>query len=137
MSNYICFTDGAFSSNRNQGGVGIIILKDDIPILEYSKMFKNTTNNKMELIAIIIALRTIKTTINSIVVYSDSMYCIGCITLNWKRKKNQDLWKIFDSELDRVKQLCNNIEFIHVKGHSNNKYNNLCDLLAVKASQQI
>lgn len=135
MSNIVVYTDGAFSPIREQGGVGVVILENNKKILEYSNAYKHCSNNKMELGAIIIALRFIKTPVDSIIVYSDSMYCIGCISLGWKRKKNKLMWKEFDKQFERVKQLCPNIKFEHVKGHSDNYWNNRCDEIAVKASQ--
>lgn len=139
---YKLITDGAYSSSRKQGGIAFIFLKDNTPILEYSKMYKNCTNNQMEMIAIISGLKCIKKSIDSLTIISDSMYCIGCTTLGWKRKKNIKLWEIFDIELDRVSKLCSNIEFKHVKGHQKNNseeaiWNNRCDELAVHASQRI
>lgn len=137
MNDVIIYTDGAYSSARNQGGIGIIILKDDKKIFEYSNMYKNTTNNQMEIGAIIIALRLIKNPIDSLTIYTDSMYCIGCSTLGWQRKKNKQMWEEFDKQYDRVKTLCPNIKFEHVKGHADNKWNNECDRLARNASQLI
>lgn len=134
---YIAYTDGAYSSIRDQGGIGIIILKDNQEVLRYSNMYKRTTNNQMELGAIIIALRMIKGKIDSLIIYSDSQYCIGCAVKGWKRKKNRIMWEEFDKQYGRVKQLCPNIQFIHVKGHNGNKYNELVDKLAVSASQRI
>ena len=137
MNDVIIYTDGAYSSARNQGGIGIIILKDDKKIFEYSNMYKNTTNNQMEIGAIIIALRLIKKPIDSLIIYTDSMYCIGCSTLGWQRKKNKQMWEEFDKQYDRVKTLCPNIKFEHVKGHADNKWNNECDRLARNASISI
>lgn len=136
----VIYTDGAYSSAREQGGLGIVMLEDSKKILEYSNKYQRTTNNQMELGAIIIALRLIKKEYESIVIYSDSMYCIGCATLGWKRKKNVKLWQEFDKQLKRVSELCSDIKFIHVKGHQSDtsedtKWNNYCDKLAVKASQ--
>lgn len=91
----------------------------------------------MELGAIIIVLRAVKGPIDSLTIYTDSMYCIGCATLNWKRKKNQKMWEEFDKQYKRVKALCPNIKFEHIKGHNGDKYNEICDKLAVKASQSI
>jgi ribonuclease HI len=142
MPNYKLITDGAYSSSRNQGGIAFIFLRDNTPILEYSKMYKHCTNNQMEMIAIISGLKCIKKPIDTLTIISDSMYCVGCATLGWKRKKNVKLWKVFDSELDRVSKLCSNIEFKHVRGHQKDnseetKWNNRCDELAVRASQKI
>lgn len=134
---YICYTDGAYSSVRDQGGIGILFLKDGKEVLRYSNMYKGTSNNQMELGAIIIALRMIKGKIDSLTIYTDSQYCIGCATLGWKRKKNKIMWTEFDKQYNRVKQLCPNIQFIHVKGHNGEKYNEIVDKLAVAASQSI
>lgn len=136
-SSYITYTDGAYSSTRDQGGVGIVILKDGKEVLRYSNMYKNTTNNQMELGAIIIALRMIKGEIDSLTIYSDSQYCIGCAVQGWKRKKNKAMWEEFDKQYERVKELCPDIRFVHVKGHDGNKYNEIVDKLAVAASQRI
>lgn len=134
---YICYTDGAYSSVRDQGGIGIIFLKNGEEVLRYSNMYKGTSNNQMELGAIIIALRMIKGKIDSLTIYTDSQYCIGCATLGWKRKKNKIMWTEFDKQYKRVKQLCPNIQFVHVKGHNGEKYNEIVDKLAVAASQSI
>ena len=133
-------TDGAYSSSRNQGGLGFVFIRDGTKVFEYSKTVKNTTNNKMELGAIILGLRAIKGSIDSLVIVSDSMYCIGCATKGWKRKKNQKLWEAFDKEYSRVSSLCSNITWKHVKGHQNDsseftKWNNYVDKLAVRASR--
>ena len=135
--NYTCYTDGAYSSVRDQGGIGILFLKDGKEVLRYSNMYKGTSNNQMELGAIIIALRMIKGKIDSLTIYTDSQYCIGCATLGWKRKKNKIMWTEFDKQYKRVKQLCPDIQFVHVKGHNGEKYNEIVDKLAVAASQSI
>lgn len=135
--NYVLYTDGAYSSLRDQGGIGLIILKDDKKILEYSRMYKGVTNNIMELGAVIIGLKAIKNCIDSLIIFTDSMYVIGCATKGWKRSKNKSLWKEFDKQFQRVQTLCSNIEFKHVKGHNGNTYNEEVDKLAVKASQSI
>lgn len=139
---YKLITDGAFSSSRNSGGFAFIFLRDSIPILKYSKQVKNTTNNQMEMLAIIYGLKCINKPINELIIISDSMYCIGCASLGWKRKKNIKLWKLFDLEFERVSKLCPIIQFKHVRGHQKDnseesKWNNECDKLAVLASQQI
>ena len=135
--NYVLYTDGAYSSLRDQGSVGLIILKDNKKILEYSRMYKGVTNNIMELGAVIIGLKAIKNCIDSLVIFTDSMYVIGCATKGWKRSKNKSLWKEFDKQFQRVQELCPNIEFRHVKGHNGDLYNEEVDKLAVKASQSI
>lgn len=140
--NYTLICDGAYSSSKDSGGMGIVFLRDNELILEYSKKAEHTTNNRMELGAIIIGLAAIKKPIDSLTVVSDSMYCIGTITKNWKRKKNQDLWGIFDLVYSRAKTLCPDIQFVHTKGHQKDdseftKWNNYVDRLAVSASQKL
>lgn len=133
--NYTLITDGAYSSKRNKGGVGIVFLKNDIKILEYSQAFNNTTNNQMELLAVLIGLKFIKKPINNLLIITDSMYVIGCAIKGWKRKKNTELWNKFDKEYNRVRELCPNIMFKHIKGHTGDQWNTYCDNLAVNASK--
>ncbi len=137
MIKYECYSDGAYSSSRNQGGVGIVLLRNKQKVFEFSKGFKNTTNNKMEIVAALMVLKCFKKPVDSITIYTDSMYVIGCATLGWQRKKNIFLWKLFDEEMLRVSQLCKDIKFLHVKGHADNKWNNYVDKLAVDASQEL
>jgi ribonuclease HI len=137
MITYEIYTDGAYSSARNQGGVGIVFLKNGNKVFEYSYGFKNTTNNRMEIRAALLALKCFKQSVDSIIIYTDSMYVIGCATLGWKRKKNINLWNEFDKELERVSKLCSDITFKHVKGHDSNYWNNYVDKLAVEASQEL
>ena len=139
--NYTLITDGSCRYDST-GGMGIVFLRDNELILEYSKKVEHTTNNRMELGAIIIGLASIKNPIDSLTVISDSMYCIGTITKNWKRKKNQDLWEIFDLVYSKAKALCPDIQFIHTKGHQKDeaaftKWNNYTDRLAQHASQRL
>lgn len=131
------YTDGAYSSTKNQMGIGIVFLKNNTLILEYSRMYKDGTNNIAELGAVIIGLKFIKKPIDSLTIISDSMYVIGCATKGWKRKKNVELWEEFDRQYSRVKELCPNITFVHTKGHNGDKWNEYCDKLAVSASKQI
>ena len=138
MLDYVIYTDGAYSSSRDQGGIGVVIIKDEELVFKYSKGFKNTTNNRMEMTAVIVALQAIKNPINSMTIYTDSMYVKGCATLGWKRKKNVELWMKFDSVFKQAQELVKEpIQIEHVKGHANNIYNNLCDELAVNASQEL
>ena len=138
---YVLITDGAYSSSRNQGGIGLVFLKNGEKILEYSRMFKGVTNNIMEVCAVIVGLRMIKNPINSLTIYTDSEYVIGCATKGWKRKKNIHLWNEFDKQYTRIKELCSNIKFQHVKGHQSGTnltqeayWNKYVDRLAVSAS---
>ncbi len=85
----------------------------------------NTTNNRMEITAVLEALKRCPN--NSLVkVITDSQYVIGTMTKNWKRNKNTDLWSLLDKEVQRMK--C--VDFEWVKGHNGNEYNELADNLA-------
>lgn len=137
MINYICYSDGAYSSNRDQGGIGVVFLRNGVKVFEYSKGFKDTTNNQMEIVAALIALKAIKIPIDTLTIYTDSMYVIGCATKGWQRKKNVKLWNKFDNEFNRVKQLCSKVEFRHVKGHNGDYWNQYVDELAVTASKEL
>jgi ribonuclease HI len=137
MIHYECYTDGAYSSARNQGGIGIVFLRNGERVMDYSKGFKDTTNNRMEIGAALYILKCFKRPVDKITIYTDSMYVIGCATLGWKRKKNIELWKQFDEEYRRVSKLCPSITFQHVKGHAENKWNNYVDQLAVAASHEL
>ena len=128
------WTDGACHGSTRIGGIGIAFVKNDKLIYQFNKQYTNTTNNRMEITAIIYALHAISKPMDSIIIYSDSQYALGCITKNWSRKKNTDLWHIFNKVYTKAKNLCPNIQFIWVKGHSNNQFNNLADTLAVEAS---
>ncbi len=141
MNNYTIFTDGAYSSSRKQGGSAFVILRDGQKVLEWSQGWKGGTNNTAEILAILVAISTFKKPVESITIYSDSMYCLGCIFHGWKRKANIQLWSKFDKVFDRVKQLCPNIKGVHVDGHQKEKtetamWNNICDKLAVEASHE-
>ena len=131
VNNYLLITDGAFSSSRNQMGIGLIFINRDSgkEILEYSRMYKG--------VSVIVGLRMIKKPIESLTICTDSEYVRGCASLGWKRKKNVKLWEEFDKQFERVKQLCPNVEFKHVKGHSGDKWNERADKLAVAASQKL
>ena len=124
------YCDGAYSSSRDQGGWAFVVLRDGEKIYHSFFPEKNTTNNRMEIMGALRAIEwCIENNIKEFTIITDSMYVIGTQTLNWKRKKNNDLWDIMD---EKIKGLC--INWQHVKGHSGDKYNNLCDVLAVEAS---
>ena len=128
------YTDGAYSSLRDMGGYAFVVLKDEEKIYSYFFNEPNTTNNRMEIQAVISALNWLyenNYTEEEISIYTDSMYVIGSMTKNWKRNKNVDLF----TELDDVFLKFKNVIFKHIKGHSGDKYNELCDKLAVIASQ--
>lgn len=133
---YDIYCDGAYSPMRDQGGTGIIFVKNGVKIGEYSKMYKNTTNNRMELQAIITALSSFKNKVDSITIWSDSQYVIGTITKGWKRSKNLDLWAKFDEiETKVLSNICSEIKYEWVKGHADNEFNSQADKIANKASQ--
>ena len=139
------YTDGACANNPGKGGYGIVMMYKDknntIHQKEFSKGFEYTTNNRMELMAFIDALNILNKPCK-IKLYSDSKYVIdainqkwldGWVEKNWKLNsknpvKNIDLWEKF-----LTAQKNHEIEFIWVKGHNSNKYNEICDKLAVCA----
>ena len=139
LSNTIeIYTDGACSGNPGPGGYGIV-MKYKTQRKEFSDGFRLTTNNRMELLSVIIALETIKKDECDVVVYSDSKYVLDSINLGWvynwqkkgfKDKANPDLWKRF-----LLIHKKHSVKFIWVKGHASNKENNRCDELAVIASK--
>ena len=131
------YTDGAYKSSIDQGGIGIVWMKDDKVFKKYSKGFKHTTNNKMELIAMLCAFKSIKTSMDEVEFISDSQYVLGCLTKGWKKKKNVELWNILDKEYERIKSLVKNIKFTHVRGHQDCFGNNLADELASNASLEL
>ena len=137
MKHVDIYTDGAYSPIRDQGGVGLVFVKDSKVVLKWSKGIKNTTNNRCELYAVIKALQSISKKIDCVKIYSDSQYVICSINNGWKRNKNIDLWKTFDSMLQKAKSHCSDIQFIWVKGHFDTEFNNLADNLAVEASKQV
>jgi len=136
----IIYTDGSSIGNPGPGGYGIVMLsKNQNYIKEFSEGYKLTTNNRMELLAVIVALEKIKVKNAEVEIYTDSKYVSDAVEKEWvfnwekknfKDKKNQDLWirflKIYN---------LHNIKFIWVKGHSNNKYNDRCDKLANDAAK--
>ena len=133
---YTVYTDGAYSKSLNSGGIGIVILKENKLIFTYSKHFNKSTNQRMEVIAVIYALNILKDA-KDIKIITDSMYVIGCASLGWKIKKNPILWNIFNKYYNKLKSNGCNIEFQHVKGHEGDTYNEMCDKLAVAASKEL
>lgn len=130
MSTYLVYTDGAYSSARNQGGIGFVILRDGEEVARYSKMYKNTTNQRMEQMAAIVALESIDTP-SEVTIVSDSQYVVCTYTKNWKRKANLDLWQRFDKAIAKHSK----VEFTWTKGHADDQYNKICDKLAQEASR--
>ena len=132
------YTDGAAKGNPGKGGYGVVLLSGKHR-KEISQGFKLTTNNRMELLAVIIGLESLKKNGETVVIYSDSKYVVDAVEKKWvfswektnfNKKKNPDLWIRF---LKIYRQ--HNVTFKWVKGHSNNVENDRCDLLAVEASE--
>lgn len=121
MSKTRIYTDG--SCRDKIGGYAFIILKDNLEI-SWSEKVHDTTNNRMELLAVIEALRCLEST-EPCDIYSDSQWVINCAQKKWKRNKNLDLWEKYDTISKK-----HSINFIWVKGHSGDVYNEKCDKLA-------
>ena len=136
------FTDGSCRANKN-GGIGVLWFKDGKKVLDYSKGFKNVTNNIMELMAVYVALRSIRKEIDSLEIISDSEYTIGVLTKDWHPKKNVNLIKKIKQQLESTQKLVQTpIKFTHTRGHQKDnseytKWNNFVDSLAQNASQNI
>ncbi len=136
----IIYTDGASSGNPGPGGYGILMLLEDSA---YKKSFyegyRHTTNNRMELKAVIEALKKIKWANQKVIVVTDSTYVSNAINKGWlekwierdfKKVKNADLWR----ELVRLLQE-HEVEFMWTRGHNNHPENEYCDKLARKAAK--
>jgi ribonuclease HI len=132
------YTDGAAKGNPGNGGYGVVLLSG-CHRKEIKEGFRLTTNNRMELLAVVVALESVKKLKSEITVYSDSKYVVDAIEKNWlfswektnfKKKKNPDLWIRFLQVFRKHK-----VSFVWVKGHSNNKENERCDVLAVQAAE--
>jgi len=134
------YTDGSAKGNPGKGGYGIVMLFQKHR-KEISEGFRLTTNNRMELLAVIVGLESIKKLNEKIVVFSDSRYVVDAVEKGWlfswektnfNKKKNPDLWlrflKIFRKH---------HVSFTWVKGHANNTENERCDLLAVESSEKL
>src|SRR5690606_74847 len=131
------YTDGAARGNPGPGGYGIILFWKNVK-KELSQGFRLTTNNRMELLAVIIALESLKRKHLEVTVHSDSSYVVNAIEKDWlqgwvkknfKGKKNEDLWRRYLNVAKDQK-----VKFVWVKGHANNTWNNRCDELATAAA---
>jgi ribonuclease HI len=124
------FTDGACKTSDKTGGWAFVVIKDEEKVYSEFGPEDDTTNNRMEIMACIKALEyCLENNIKETIIISDSMYVIGTMSQGWKRNTNHDLWRIMDDLCERVKVI-----WQHVKGHDGDKWNNLCDALAVAAS---
>lgn len=143
MATITIYTDGACSGNPGPGGFGTV-LKQGTHRKELSEGFKLTTNNRMEMLAVIKGLEALKFENSEVKIYSDSKYIVDAVNKGWARKwqangwrrnkkemaKNPDLWIRLLDLTDKHK-----VEFHWVKGHAGNPENERCDRLAVAASQ--
>lgn len=131
------YTDGAAQGNPGPGGFGVILKYNDF-VKELSAGFRLTTNNRMELLAVITGLEAIKKEGIAVSIYSDSQYVVKAIEQGWlwswekknfKDKKNADLWKRYIPLHRKYKP-----KFYWVRGHAGHAENERCDYLAVKAA---
>jgi ribonuclease HI len=134
------YTDGAAKGNPGPGGYGAILRSGKYE-KELSGGFRRTTNNRMELLAVIVALEAIKQPGADVVVYSDSKYVVEAVEQRWvlgwekkgfAKKANPDLWQRF---LKVYRQ--HRVKFVWIKGHAGHAENERCDQLAVKASEGV
>lgn len=130
------YTDGAASGNPGPGGYGVVLLSGPHR-LEKSEGFRLTTNNRMELMAVIAGLEALKRPDSIVTIFTDSRYVADAVEKGWlfqwetkgfKKKKNPDLWKRFLLIYRKHR-----VRFIWIKGHANNPENERCDRLAVEA----
>ena len=133
------YTDGSAKGNPGKGGFGVVLISGN-HYKEISQGFRHTTNNRMELLAVIVGLEHLKNINSEVQVYSDSKYVVDPIEKKWvfqwekkhfKGKKNADLWKRFLIIYKKHK-----VSFNWVKGHAGHPQNEKCDYLAVEASEQ-
>ena len=127
----IIYTDGSSIPNPGPGGWGFVALDYDNQEWHVSGGEDHTTNNRMELRAVIEALNFTHDE-KKYKIYSDSMYVINCAKGKWARKKNNDMWKEYDDASSGKF-----IEWVWVKGHSGDKYNEIVDFLGKKRSDGI
>ena len=132
------YTDGSAKGNPGKGGFGIVLIAGKY-YKEISQGFRHTTNNRMELLAVIVGLEKLSKENSDVQVYSDSKYVVDAVEKKWvfnwekknfKGKKNSDLWKRFLIIFRKHK-----VSFTWIKGHAGHIENEKCDLLAVEASE--
>lgn len=137
MAQITIYTDGSALGNPGPGGYGAVLLSGHHR-KELSQGFRLTTNNRMELMGVCVALETLKFEGSEVVIYSDSKYVVDAVSKGWvfgwvrkgfAGKKNPDLWMRFLRVYNR-----HNVRFVWVKGHAETVENNRCDCLAVAAA---
>ncbi|WP_298148742.1 ribonuclease HI [Flavobacterium sp.] len=141
MSRILIFTDGAAKGNPGPGGFGVILAQEGTThYKELSGGFRLTTNNRMELLAVIVGLEHIRIENAEVLVVSDSKYVVDAVMKGWvfgwvqkgfKDKKNPDLWKRFLQVYRRHR-----VTFQWIKGHNAHPQNERCDALAVAAAMK-
>ncbi len=133
------YTDGSSRGNPGPGGYGVVLIKGHHR-KELSEGFRLTTNNRMELLSVIVALEALKAEGERVTIYSDSKYVVDSVEKKWvfgwekknyTGKKNPDLWMRFLRIYRK-----HHVKFVWVKGHATNAENNRCDELAVAAAMQ-
>ncbi len=138
-ANIIMYTDGAASGNPGPGGYGTMLISGEHR-KDLSEGYRLTTNNRMELLAVIVGLESIKASNCEVTIYSDSKYVVDSVTKGWvfgwqkkgfKKKKNIDLWQRFLKIYPKHK-----VTFQWVKGHANIPGNEIADQLAVEGSKK-
>lgn len=144
MKHVTIYTDGACSGNPGLGGWGAVLMYGE-QRKEISGGEEQTTNNRMELMAVIKALEALKYPCE-VELYSDSAYTVNAFTQGWLAGWKKNAWKKADGKAvlntdlwERLSNLCNvhQITFYKVKGHSDNEWNNRCDFLARSAIEEI
>ena len=144
MKEVIIYTDGACSGNPGPGGWGAILMYEDKQ-KEISGASKETTNNIMEITAVLEALKLLKVEC-SVKLYSDSAYVVNAFNQGWIYNWMKNNWKTANKEPVKNQELWeelygltkkHKVEFIKVKGHSDNEYNNRCDFLATNAIKNL
>jgi ribonuclease HI len=138
LPHVIIYTDGSSRGNPGPGGYGVVLMAGQHR-KELSQGYRLTTNNRMELLAVIKGLETLKKPGLKVHVYSDSQYVVNAVEKGWLRKwistnfsggkKNKDLWLQFNALAQH-----HQVKFIWVKGHADNPFNNRCDELATEAA---
>lgn len=133
------YTDGAARGNPGPGGYGIVLISGNHR-KELSEGYRMTTNNRMELLAVIVGLETLKKEASDVTIYTDSKYVADAVEKKWvfgwekkrfAKKKNADLWMRFLNVYRKHR-----VKFVWVKGHNQIPENELCDQLAVEASKK-
>jgi ribonuclease HI len=138
MSDITLYTDGSSRGNPGPGGYGIVLLYKQHR-KELSKGFRQTTNNRMELLAVIEGLKALTRSDLPVHIYSDSQYVVNAVEKGWLNKwlqtgfkggkKNADLWRLYHETARPFK-----LQFHWVRGHAENALNNRCDVLATEAA---